>query len=132
MSHITKKSGHPILSQLLSFVPKELIQQAVNEYDSDKYYKTMITYKQFVFILYGVLSRSHSLSNLCKCISFMEGSLSHLGVDKLPAKSTLSDANINRDSNVFGKLYFLLLEHYSDRFTGSYISGGTTLDVTTS
>ena len=52
----------------------------------------------------------------------MEGSLSHLGVDKLPAKSTLSDANINRGSDVFGKLYFLLLEHYSDRLTGSYIS----------
>ena len=122
MLHNTKKSGHPILSQLLSFVPKELIQQAVDEYESDKYYKTMTTYKQFVFILYGVLSRSHSLSNLCKCISFLEDNLTHIGVDKLPAKSTLSDANINRNSDVFGKLYFLLLEYYSDTISKSYIN----------
>ncbi len=69
--HTTKKSGHPVFSQLLSMIPKKIIDQSVIEFDSDKYYKTMTTYKQFVFILYGVLSRCHSLNNLCKCLMFL-------------------------------------------------------------
>lgn len=37
-----------------------------------------------------------------------------MGIDKLPAVSTLSDANINRDSAVFESIYFHLLEYYKD------------------
>ena len=118
----TKKSRQPILSQLLSFLPKEIITEATKNHDSDKYYKTMTTYKQLVFILYGVVSKTHSLGNLCKCLSFLEDNLVHLGIDKLPAKSTLSDANINRESSVFGTIYFQLLEHYSSFLSESYIS----------
>jgi hypothetical protein len=120
--HTTKKSGHPVFSQLLSMIPKEIIDQSVTEFDSDKYYKTMTTYKQFVFILYGVLSRSHSLNNLCKCLMFLEDNLSHLNIDKLPASSTLSDANMNRNSDVFGSIYYSLLDYYSSTLSGSYIS----------
>jgi hypothetical protein len=38
----------------------------------------------------------------------------YIGIDKLPPPSTLSDANINRNSDVFGEIYRLLLTHYKD------------------
>jgi hypothetical protein len=44
-----------------------------------------------------------------------------LGIDKLPAHSTLSDANINRHSEVFGMLYHRLYEHYKPYLSDSYI-----------
>jgi len=108
----TKLSGQPIICQLLSFIPKELVQQSVAKFGSDKYYKTMDTYKQLTFMLYGVVSKSRSLTSLCKCLIFLEGKLCYLGIHCLPAVSTLSDANCNRKSEVFQDLYYKLLNHY--------------------
>ncbi|MEL6560859.1 MAG: DUF4372 domain-containing protein [Bacteroidota bacterium] len=105
-------SGQPILCQLLSYLPKDLVSQSVSEHQSDRYYKTMTTYKQLVFLFYGVVSRCKSLNNLCKNLLLLDNKLSYLGIDKLPAVSTLSDANINRCSDVFATLYGKLYNQY--------------------
>jgi hypothetical protein len=67
---------------------------------------------QLVFMLYGVVTKCHSLNCLCKNLLFLEDKLTYLGIDMLPAVSTLSDANINRDSEVFASIYRQLYEHY--------------------
>jgi hypothetical protein len=41
----------------------------------------------------------------------------------MPARSTLADANRNRKSDVFGKLYCLLVDYYKKQLSGSYLSG---------
>lgn len=115
-------SGQPVICQLLSFVPSNLIAECVNEHQSDHYYKTMTTYRQLVFLLYGVISRCHSLRNLCKGLLFLEDKLCYLGIDKLPATSTLSDANINRKNDVFGSIYHRLYQHYSSYLSNGYIT----------
>lgn len=116
----TKLSGQPIICQLLSFLPKELVAESVAKFDSDRYYKTMSTYKQLVFMLYGIVSKSGSLTSLCKCLLFLEGKLGYVGIDRLPATSTLSDANCRRDSNVFQDLYYRLFDHYRTELQGSF------------
>ena len=112
MSQNIKLSGQPVLCQLFSFIPDHLLDQAVAFHKSDHYYKTMTTRKQLAFILYGVVTRCHSLQGLCKSLLFLDNKLLYIGIDKLPAPSTLSDANIKRNSNVFGELYKLLYDHY--------------------
>lgn len=114
----TKLSGQPILCQILSLIPKDLVQQLVAKFGADKYYKTMDTYKQLAFMLYGIVSKSRSLTTLCKCLLFLEGKLTYIGINSLPAVSTLSDANCNRDSAVFEDLYYSLLEHYKSELQG--------------
>jgi len=116
----TKLSGQPIICQLLSFLPKELVTESVAKFDSDKYYKTMSTYKQFVFMLYGIVSKSGSLTSLCKCLLFLEGKLGYVGIDKLPPSSTLSDANCKRNSDVFQDLYYRLFNHYKSELLGGF------------
>jgi hypothetical protein len=59
MAKNTNLSGQPIICQLLSFIPKQLVEDCVEEHQSDRYYKTMTTYRQLVFMLYGVISRCH-------------------------------------------------------------------------
>lgn len=105
-------TGQPILCQLLSYVPKELVAECVADHQSDRYYKTMTTFKQLVFIFYGVVMRCKSLNNLCKNLLLLEDKLTYLGIRELPAVSTLSDANINRSSDVFASLYRKLYSHY--------------------
>ncbi len=122
MSKNTNLSGQPVLCQLLSFIPSQIINTSVLDHQSDHYYKTMTTYRQLVFLLYGVITRCHSLRNLCKGLLFLEDKLCYLGISKLPAVSTLSDANINRKSDVFGSIYHSLYEHYKPYLSDSYIS----------
>lgn len=121
MNKDKKLAGQPVICQLMSFIPKDLVDQAVEQYCSDQRYREMLTYRQLVFMLYGVVTRCHSLSNLCKCLLFLENKLSYLNITNLPAKSTLSDANKHRESAVFGTLYNLLYQHYQHYLSQDYI-----------
>lgn len=117
----TKLSGQPVICQLLSYLPKELVDQAVHKFESDRYYKKMTTYRQLVFMFYGVVSKAHSLNSLCKSLLFLDGKLSYLGIPELAASSTLSDANKNRSSEVFEHMYYLLLDFYKADLKGGFV-----------
>lgn len=129
MKQSNKLSGQPILCQLFSFIPSALIKQAVDEHKSDYYYKTLTTKKQLAFLLYGVVTRCRSLNNLCKNLIFLENKLMYLGINKLPATSTLSDANINRSNDVFGKIYLLLYHYYKHDLSDSFAQFFTQKEV---
>lgn len=118
----TKLSGQPILCQLLSFVPRGIVDRAAETFQSDRYYKTMDTWKQLVFMLYGVVSKAQSPNSLCKCLLFLGQKPGYLGISRLPASSTLSDANRRRPNEVFGYIYYLLLAHYRAEISDSYPS----------
>jgi len=118
----TKLSGQPVICQLLSLIPKEIIDKVVNDSKSDYYYKTMTTYKQFVFLFYGIVGKIPSLNSLCKSLLFLDGKLSYLGINELPASSTLSDANKNRNSKVFEDLYYALLKKFETELIGKNLS----------
>ena len=121
-------SGQPILCQLLSFIPRDLIDESVAQHQSDRYYKTMTTFKQLVFVFYGVVMRCESLNNLCK-IYYLEDKLIYLDIRELPAVSTLSDANINRTSDVFSTLYQKLYQHYKEALKPTLCHFSETIDI---
>lgn len=114
-----KLSGQPVICQLLSLIPLHIVRGAVCLFESDKYYKTMSTYNQMTFMLYGIISKANSLNSLCKSLLFLDGKLSYLGIHALPASSTLSDANIKRNSEVFGHLYYQLLSYYKSEINNT-------------
>jgi len=82
----------------------------------------MTTYKQLVFMFYGIVVKAQSLNSLCKSLLFLDGKLAQLGIKELPASSTLSDANALRPGDVFKELYSLLLAHYQKELIGSYFN----------
>lgn len=129
MAKNTYLSGQPILCQLLSFLPRHLVDESVSVHQSDHYYKTMTTYKQLVFLFYGVVMRCKSLNNLCKNLLLLEDKLSYLGINQLPAVSTLSDANINRRSDVFATIYQKLYNHYQDQLKPTLCHFTDVLDI---
>ena len=112
-----------IISQILSYIPLELIDQAVIEHKSDKSYKKLKTKEHLVFMLYGVVGKLEFLNGLVGSLPFLGKALTYFGISELPARSTLADANRNRKSDVFGKLYSLIVEHYKKQLSGSYLSG---------
>jgi hypothetical protein len=132
MKQSSKISGQPVICQLFSLLPEEIITQAVSDHKSDHYYKTLTTQKQLAFLLYGVITKCNSLNSLCKNLLFLENKLMYIGIDKLPAVSTLSDANINRSSDVFGKIYFLLYQYYRSSLSDSFGNFFNTTEIDTS
>ncbi len=129
MAKNTNLAGQPVLCQLLSFLPRQIVADSVLEHESDRYYKTMTTFKHLTFMLYGVITKCYSLRTLCKNLLFLEDKLIYLGIDKLPAVSTLSDANINRESAVFASIYEGLVDHYEQTLKTEYYSFEEEMDT---
>jgi hypothetical protein len=120
---VIQKGGMPIISQLLSYIPSFLLDKAITEHNSDKCYKRLKTKEQLTFMLYGFVGKLESLNGLIKSLPFLGKTLSYFGINELPARSTLAEANRNRKSDVFGTLYGLLVSYYEKQLSSTYLSG---------
>ena len=63
-------------------------------------------------MMFCVLSNFSSLREIQMGLEAFGGKLNHLNLDKVPPRSTLSDANKNRPSSIFGKIYEGLSSRY--------------------
>lgn len=105
-------SGKPIITQILSFIPKDLVYRTATAHQSDRYTKTFKTYDHLITMLYSVLSNCTSLRELSTAMLACEGKLNHLGIDYFPKRSTLSDANNRRSEKIFADIYFGLVKNF--------------------
>ncbi|OYX13057.1 MAG: transposase [Algoriphagus sp. 32-45-6] len=121
-------SGHPIIAQLLSLIPREVFNLVVEEQNSDRYYKKLKSIDHFICMFYAVLTRNSSLREVCKNISLIAQKLIPFGIKQLPAKSTLSDANRKRDSGMFALLYSKLYAYYKTSLSGNWLDIGGEVD----
>jgi len=101
MVQINNISGQPIISQLIKFIPRDLVCRTADKHKSDRYVKTFKTYDHLITLLYSVLSNCTSLRELSTAMLACEGKLNHLRIDYFPKRSTLADANIRRSHEVF-------------------------------
>lgn len=120
----TKKLvGQPIMNQLLRLIPKHMISDISKDTQCDRYYKKIPLLKHLTTMLFGVLSRCNSIREICAGMLLCEGKLSHIGLEKVIPKSTLADANRNRDCEVFENVYYKLIQIYWSVLSDSRIIG---------
>lgn len=105
-------SGQPIIKQLLKLLSPSIITRTVSRHNSDRYYKRFKTYDHLVTMLYATLSGVSSLRELSTILLACEGRIGHLNLKHFPKRSTLSDANKNRNSEVFSNIYYELFKTY--------------------
>ena len=115
--------GQPILAQIISCIPKNEVQLISQAHRSDRYYKKIPLRTHLTTLLYGVLSCCHGLREICEGMLVCEGKLNHLGLQKAPARSTLSDANNNRHWTAFESIYYMLLKRYHSFLSDSRLKG---------
>jgi len=123
MGKSKKFVGQPILSQILSCISTDIIRQSARSHNSNRYYKRLPVRVHLVSLLYGVFSYCNGLRELCEGMLACEGKLAHLGLDKAPPRSTLSDANSRRSYLVFETIYFKLLKQYHSFISDSRLKG---------
>ena len=112
MSKSTFFTGQPIFSQLLKFIPRNTVTTVARGFNADRYCKKFSTYDHLVSMLYGILNHCTSLREITTGMLAWEHRLSHLGVFHHPRRSTISDANNRRTSEVFEHIYLKLFDRY--------------------
>jgi hypothetical protein len=71
-------SGHPIIAQLLSLIPKGIFDEVVEQENSDRYYKKLKSVDHFICMFHAVLTRNSSLREVVSVrLSHISGSNSN-------------------------------------------------------
>ena len=93
--------GKYVFSQLLSFLDPFVFLRISKKYGGDKYVKTFSCWNQLAVMMFGQLSNRESLRDLALATQAHANKVFHLGFGKHATKSTLADANANRDYRIF-------------------------------
>jgi hypothetical protein len=118
-----KLVGQPIFKQVINLIDAVSITSLVRKHNADHYYKAFKAKTQLITMLFGILSRCDSMTEICEGLRAMGGKLNHLGLGKAPAKSTACDGLRNRDSKFFEDVYFRLVRHYQSFLSDSRTFG---------
>ena len=93
-----------VFHDLLKRVPWDVFDEHVSDHGSDKHVRTLTTKDQFIALLYGQLSGATSLREIVGGLESHSARLYHVG-GHVAKRSTLSDANALRPSEVFSGLF---------------------------
>lgn len=97
-----------IFAQLLKLIPRDDLTASVARHKSDRWRKSFQTWDHLVAMLAGQLSGAGSLRDLETVFNSQDSQRYHLGCGAV-RRSTLSDANKQRDSVVFRDLALSML-----------------------
>ncbi len=122
MSKNTILTGQPIFGQILQMIKRGQIQTIARNHGSDRYYKKFTTYKHLVTMLYLAFEGCTSIREVTTGLLACSSKLFHLGMDYSPKRSTLSDANKNRNSTVFRAIYMRLYQNFAGFLSDSRLS----------
>jgi len=121
--------GQPILKQILNLIDESSLKLLINKHKADYYYKAFKAKTQLVTMLFGILSRCDSMTEICEGLRALGGKLNLLGLAEAPAKSTASDGLRNRGSEFFEALYFDLVTRYKSFLSDSRTYGLTFKEI---
>lgn len=122
MSKNTNLTGQPIFAQILFMIKRGQIRTIARKHGTDRYYKKLTTYKHLVTMLYMAFEGCTSIREVTTGLLACSTKLFHIGMDYSPRRSTLSDANKNRDSSVFQAIYMNLYKNYAGFLSDSRLS----------
>ncbi len=107
--------GQPIYGQLIKTLDRERIIEMSRSHGGEKYIKSFDGYNHLLTMLYAVIERFDSLREIEASMTAEVRKLAHIGIDKVPKRSTLSDANARRSEKFFEEVYRDLYERNKSR-----------------
>jgi hypothetical protein len=110
-----------LFSQLLREIPRVEFERLVRRHGAERHAKGFTCWNQLVSMLFCHLAGADSLREICNGLACCLGKLIHLGVERMPNKSTLSYANANRPAELYEDLMWTMLGRF--RSSGQLSSG---------
>lgn len=132
------KSSH-IFSQILQHISWDAFNAIVAKHKGDKAAKGITCRSQFIMMLFAHVAGFDSLREICQGMETQGGHLNHMGIDKIPKKSSLSYANQHRSWEVYRDMFEAMVAHLHSKidrkskpkgFKGNLLSiDSTTIDL---
>lgn len=122
MGKNTNFSGQPIFNQLISFLSKSEIKRIAQKHTAERYVKKFDTYSHLIVMLFATLEGCQSIRETILGFLANAHKLSHLGLNYLVRRSTLSEANQRRKSEVFGDIYQCLYQEHGKSLADSRLN----------
>ena len=94
-------SGQLVFAQLMAHLPLHTFRRCVQRYPSKYPTKTFSHLDQFLCMAFAQLTYRESLRDIETCLRAHQAKLYHLGIRGHIAKSTLADANEQRDWRIY-------------------------------
>ena len=121
-------SGRTVFSQIMDFVPRHEFSRCVQRYRGHYKVQKFSCQEQFRCMAFAQLTYRHSLRDIEVCLRAMGSRLYRMGIRSRVAKSTLADANENRDCRIYEDFAHYLMATAKTMYGGEEF--GIELDAT--
>ena len=125
MGKSTHFFGQPVYGQLIKSLDREKIVAMSRKIGGERYVKSFDGYVHLLTMLFAVIIRFDSLREIEAAMTAEVRKLHHLGIDKVPKRSTLSDANARRSEKFFEEVYRELYETNKSKLSSDSRRNGT-------
>ncbi len=102
-------TGKTIFSQVMEFLPLYEFRKCVARYHGDYKVQRFSCMDQFLCMAFAQLTYRESLRDIESCLRFMQPKLYHMGFRGSISKSTLADANNQRDWHIYADFAQVLI-----------------------
>ncbi len=102
-------SGKSVFAQLMSHVPWYEFEKCVKRYNGNYKVQSFTCRQQFLVMCFAHLTSRESLRDIEACLNAVPEKLYHSGIRQLIKRSTLADANENRDWRIFADFAQVLM-----------------------
>jgi len=121
-------TGRFILSQVLDLVHRQTLDRLVERYDAESRVRHFGCRQQLICMAFAQLTWREGLRDIATCLYARPEALYHLGFREPVAKSTLADANEERDWRLWEDLAKSLMRKARPLYAGEDL--GLELDIT--
>ena len=101
--------GKTIFSQVMDFLPKKIFRRCVDRYQGNYKVRYFSCFDQFLCMAFAQLTYRESLRDIECCLRAFQKKLYHMGIRGKVSKSTLADANENRDWRIYSDFAQVLI-----------------------
>lgn len=106
---VTMNQGKTVFSQLMDFLPRHHFRKYVHRYGGDKGVRTFTCWDQYLCMAFAQLTYRESLRDIEACLRSLNQKLYHAGIKGTISRSTLAEANENRDWRIYGDFAQILI-----------------------
>jgi hypothetical protein len=97
-------TGRYVLSQIIELVDRKTLSRLVARYGAEEHVRHFKCRQQFICMVFAQMTSRDGLRDIATCLNARPETLYHLGFCEPVAKSTLAEANENRDWRIWEDL----------------------------
>jgi hypothetical protein len=113
--------GKYVFAQLMSLIDPNDFRRCVTRYQGDYRVRQFSCWHQFLCLSFGQLTQRESLRDIITCLQAHEQKLYHLGLSGGVSRSTLADANEQRDWHIYADFAQVLIQKAKGLYAGAVL-----------